>query len=158
MAVLFLSLNEKLQKLKQFSCMSNNWIPQEFAPTNSNLKNVFMLIVLVSTFVLTLLLSQFNKKNVQTVEITKLGIESKNVKPSLFHYFLDLSYIIYMLCSKIPTSWNAFIQCFVYASNYAGEIKVRTQYGEEMIYYNILWDIIVFLPTISYIHCTLNFA
>ena len=52
--------------------MSNNWIPQEFAPTNSNLKNVFMLIVLVSTFVLTLLLSQFNKKNVQTVEITKL--------------------------------------------------------------------------------------
>ena len=65
--------------------MSNNWIPQEFAPTNSNLKNVFMLIVLVSTFVLTLLLSQFNKKNVQIVEITKLGIESKTVKPFLFH-------------------------------------------------------------------------
>ena len=63
--------------------MSNNWIPQEFAPTNSNLKNVFMLIVLVSTFVLTLLLSQFNKKNVQTVEITKLGIESKTLFISL---------------------------------------------------------------------------
>ena len=57
--------------------MNNNWIPQEFAPTNSNLKNVFVLIVLVSTFVLTLLLPQFNKKNVQTVEITKLGIENK---------------------------------------------------------------------------------
>ena len=58
--------NEKLQKLKQFSCMSNNWIPQKFAPTNSNLKNIFVRIVLVSTFALTLLVSQFNKKNVQT--------------------------------------------------------------------------------------------
>ena len=84
--------------------MSNNWIPQEFAPTNSNLKNVFVLIVLVSTFALTLLLSQFNKKNVQTVEITKLRIESKTVKSSLFHKLLDLSYTIYELCLKIPTS------------------------------------------------------
>ena len=57
--------------------MSNNWIPQEFAPTNSNSKNIFMLIVLVSSFVLTLLLSQFNKKNVKTVEITILKIESE---------------------------------------------------------------------------------
>ena len=64
--------------------MSNNWIPQEFAPTNSNLKNVFMLIVLVSTFVLTILLSQFNKKNVQTVEITKLG-KKKHDENDSFH-------------------------------------------------------------------------
>ena len=84
--------------------MSNNWIPQEFAPTNSNLKNVFVLIVLVSTFALTLLVSQFNKKNVQTVEITKLRIESKTVKSSLFHQLLDLSDTIYMLCLKVPTS------------------------------------------------------